>query len=91
MANKTCLSDELMERTMNRALDSLVPEYAGKDKLIFYKTEEAMKILRISSLTTMQKIRDEGNITYYTIGKKHILYHKADLEAYLEKNKKSTF
>lgn len=53
--------------------------------------EEAMKILRITSKTTLQKLRDEGKIRYSQPERKLILYDTDSLKNYLDKNAKSTF
>lgn len=38
--------------------------------------EEAMKILKISSKTTLKRYRDQGNVRYAQIGRKVILYDR---------------
>jgi len=53
--------------------------------------EEAMKKLRISSKTTLQKMRDEGVIRFSQPEKKIILYDTDSINLYLEKHAKSTF
>lgn len=46
--------------------------------------EEAMRILRIKSLTTLQKLRDEGKITFSQPSKKIILYDRESIDEYIE-------
>ena len=60
-----------------------------KDKWI--SSEEAMCMLRITSKTTLQKLRDEGKIRFSQPERKIILYDSASIDEYLEKHSKSTF
>ena len=53
--------------------------------------EEAMSKLRISSKTTLQKLRDEGKIRFSQPERKIILYDVESLYQYLEKHVKETF
>ena len=45
---------------------------------------EAMKMLRIKSKTTLQEMRDEGNIRYSQPKKKVILYDADSIRDYVE-------
>jgi Helix-turn-helix domain len=53
--------------------------------------EEAMKKLRITSKTTLQKMRDEGKIRFSQPEKKIILYDSDSINEYLEKHSKDSF
>jgi hypothetical protein len=53
--------------------------------------EEAMLKLRISSKTTLQKLRDTGAIRFSNPAKKLILYDTESINNYLEKHAKNTF
>ena len=53
--------------------------------------EETMQILRITSKTTLQKLRDEGKIRFSQPEKKIILYDAASIYEYLNQNVKETF
>ena len=48
--------------------------------------EEAMKKLRITSKTTLQKMRDEGSIRFSQPEKKIILYDVQSIYEYLNKH-----
>ena len=48
--------------------------------------EEAMKKLRITSKTTLQKLRDEGKIRFTQPEKKIILYDLDSINGYLSKH-----
>ena len=52
---------------------------------------EAMTLLNITSKSTLQKHRDEGNIRYSQPQKKVILYDRDSINEFLEKNAKETF
>ena len=52
---------------------------------------EAMKLLNITSKTTLQKLRDEGAIRYSQPKKKIILYDRDSINDYLEQHAKNTF
>ncbi len=91
MSDRTCLSDELMEKTMSRALDSIAPKYAGQDKILFLTIAETMEMLRITSPTTMQKIRNEGKLPFFKVSSKLIIYKKSDVLEYMETTKQSKF
>jgi hypothetical protein len=43
-----------------------------------------MRILRIKSKTTLQKLRDEGRIRFSQLDKKNILYDTESIDAFLE-------
>jgi len=85
-----CLEDEafysLVEQVFQRLKDK---EKAKGDKWI--SPEEAMQKLRISSKTTLQKLRDEGKIRFSQPEKKMILYDLDSIYKYLEKHAKDTF
>ena len=55
-------------------------ERAKDDKWI--SADEAMQKLRISSKTTLQKLRDEGKIRFSPPEKKHIVYDLKSIYGY---------
>lgn len=76
------LIDEVVERLKDKHSTPL-------DKWI--DDEEAMRLLRVSSKTTMQKYRDEGMIRFTQPSRKIILYDRDSINEFLEKNSKDTF
>jgi len=48
--------------------------------------EEAMKLLHITSKTSLQKYRDEGRIRFFQADRKIILYDRDSIIQYLEKH-----
>jgi hypothetical protein len=85
-----CLQDEafymLIEEVVNR-----VKEKNGIKEDKWISPEEAMKKLRISSKTTLQKLRDEGKIRFSQPEKKIILYDVDSIYQYLETHVRETF
>lgn len=85
-----CLQDQafyaLIEHVVKR-----VKEKNGIKEDKWISTEEAMQKLRISSKTTLQKLRDEGKIRFSQPEKKLILYDTDSINQYLDKHAKSTF
>lgn len=53
--------------------------------------EEAMRLLRVSSKTTLQKLRNEGRIRFSQPERKIILYDVNSIYEFLEKNSHETF
>ena len=53
--------------------------------------EEAMKLLNITSKSTLQKFRNEGRIRYSQPEKKIIVYDVDSINDYLEKHAKEPF
>lgn len=53
--------------------------------------KEAKRLLRIKSDTTLQKWRDEGHIRFSQPDRKHIVYDRDSINAYLEAHAKEPF
>ena len=85
-----CLEDtafySLIEEVVQRIKDK---NNIKNDKWV--SGEEAMNLLRISSKTTLQKLRDEGKIRFSQPEKKIILYDSESIFDYLNKHSKETF
>jgi Helix-turn-helix domain len=85
-----CLHDlaffSLVETVVKRIKET---ENIQTDKWL--SCEEAMQKLRISSKTTLQKLRDTGAIRFSNPAKKIILYDVDSINSYLEKHAKNTF
>lgn len=75
-------------------IDEVVQRLGGADPKEpdqWISDEEAMKLLRISSRTTLQKYRDEGKIRYSQISRKVILYDRNSILEFLDRNAQNTF
>lgn len=85
-----CLEDQafyaLIEQVVLRIKDTTGVK---EDKWI--SGEEAMNLLRVSSKTTLQKLRDEGKIRFSQPERKIILYDRDSILEYLNQHAKSTF
>ena len=85
-----CLESEafyaLVEEVVNR-----LKEKNGVEHDKWVDDEEAMKLLHVSSKTTMQKYRDEGLIRFTQPSRKIILYDRDSIMEFLNKKVKDTF
>lgn len=88
--NVICLEDQafyaLIEQVVLRIKDS---SNNKEDKWI--SGEEAMNMMRVTSKTTLQKMRDEGKIRFSQPEKKIILYDRDSILDYLNNHAKNTF
>ena len=84
----------LEEEAFYALFDKVVEHLDSKKKNIPQKWidgVEAMKLLNITSKTTLQKLRNEGAIRYSQPKKKIILYDRDSINDYLEQHAKNTF
>mgnify|MGYP002717222323 CR=1 FL=1 len=85
-----CLEDAAFYSLIEKVVDRIKEKNnIPQDKWI--SGTEAMQRLRISSKTTLQKLRDEGKIRYSQPEKKIILYDSTSIDSYLENNTYETF
>ncbi len=85
-----CLQDAAFYALIDQVVERLKAQHNQKeDKWI--SDEQAMHLLNIKSKTTLQKLRDEGKIRFSQPQKKVILYDRASINDYLEKNVRDTF
>jgi hypothetical protein len=85
-----CLESEAFFKLLEIVVSRIVPkEIKATDKWI--SGPEAMRLLRIKSKTTLQKLRDEGRIRFSQPSKKDILYDTESIDAYLEDFAYETF
>ena len=82
--NIICLESEAFYELVEKVVDRLEAKRPQHDKWI--NDIEAMQLLRISSKTTLQKLRDENVIIFTQPKKKLILYDRESILAYLEKH-----
>jgi len=80
-----CLHDEAFYALVERVIAHIKEKQGPKtDKWV--SGEEAMRMLHITSKTTLQKLRDEGKIRFSQPEKKIILYDVESINAYLDKH-----
>ena len=84
-----CLEDQAFYSLIDRVVQRIKQTESKEDRWI--SGEEAMLKLRITSKTTLQKLRDEGKIRFSQPEKKHIVYDLNSIYSYLDKHAKDTF
>lgn len=75
-------------------VDKVVSQMKGKENKTqdkWVSEEEAMRLLRVTSKTTISKLRNNGDIRFTQPRKKIILYDRVSIEMYLEKSARETF
>ena len=83
--NIICLESDAFNALLDEVVNRVRAEHGIEvDKWI--DETEAMKLLRISSKTTLQKYRDERRITFTQPSRKVILYDRESINEYLDKN-----
>jgi hypothetical protein len=85
-----CLEDVAFYTLVETVVARIKKENAVKEER-WISDEEAMRKLRITSKTTLQKLRDDGKIRFSQPAKKMILYDTDSINSYLEKHAKETF
>lgn len=88
--NVICLQDDAFYALIDEVV-ARIRETQSRQQDRWISPEEAMKMLRISSKTTLQKMRDEGKIRFSQPEKKIILYDVDSIYQYLNKHAKDTF
>jgi len=85
-----CLEEKAFYELVKQVVER-IKEKKGISEDQWISTEEAMIKLRISSKTTLQKLRDSGAIRFSQPQKKHIVYDLTSINEYLEKHAKNIF
>jgi len=84
-----CIETEAFYLLLEKAVVRLEKKLIEKPRWI--KLDEAMQILAVKSKSTMQKLRDNGEIVFSQPNKRIVLYDRGSLEAYLVKHSKERF
>lgn len=84
-----CLEDGAFYKLIDEVVSRIKEQLIEPQKWI--APDEAMKLLNVSSKTTMQKYRDEGKVRYSQSDRKNILYDRDSILNFLEKNAQNTF
>lgn len=85
-----CLQEEAFYQLVEQVVDRL-KEKQGITQDKWISPERAMEILNIKSKTTLQKLRDEGSVTFTQPQKKIILYDYDSIMKYLNNHSKKPF
>lgn len=85
-----CLEKEAFFALVEQVVQRMqAKQGTGEDRWI--SAAEAMRKLRISSRTTLQKLRDEGKIRFSQPQKKVILYDVKSIEEFINSHAKELF
>ena len=84
-----CLQTQAFYGLVEEVVKRLRVKHEEKPKWIPGK--QAMKMLNITSRTTLQKLRNEGLIRFTQPTKKLVLYDRESILTYLESNAQETF
>lgn len=79
--NVVALEEEAFYQLYQKLVADIKQQPGAKPRDKWIDGEEAMHMLRISSKTTLQKLRDEGKIRYSQPEKKLILYDSDSIDA----------
>lgn len=88
--NVICLEEDAFYALVEKVVARLTAQ-KGVQEEKWISDEEAMHKLRIKSKTTLQKLRDEGEIRFTQPTKKIILYDSDSINDYLDRHAKDTF
>ncbi len=84
-----CLESKAFYELVEKVTERLMTQKQEKPKWI--SGEEAMNMLKITSKTTLQKLKNEGHIGFSQPMKKLVLYDRESILAYLEKHSQEPF
>ncbi|MGB5943271.1 MAG: helix-turn-helix domain-containing protein [Leeuwenhoekiella sp.] len=85
-----CLEEKAFYALFDKVVSHL-EQTRGDEPPKWIDGAEAMKLLNISSKTTLQKLRDEGRIRFSQPQKRIILYDRDSLIEYIEEHARNTF
>lgn len=79
-----CIRTDAYYKLLEETIDRLGEKQKNAPEEKWISGTEAMKMLRIKSRATLQKLRDEGKIRFTQPEKKIILYDVESIHAYLD-------
>ena len=85
-----CLEEKAFFKLLDTAIQHIDSKLA-KEPSRWIDGAEAMDMLKISSKSTLQKMRDEGRIRFSQPQKKIILYDRHSIEDYINQNIREPF
>ena len=89
--NVICIHDEAWNALLDELVARVKEQHGESPTDKWISDEEAMRILRIKSKTTLASLRNNGHIRYSQPMKRIILYDRESIEDYLEKHAHETF
>lgn len=84
-----CLESKAFYELIEQVVRRMMAEKQEQDPWI--SGDEAMKMLKITSKTTLQKLKNEGHIGFSQPMKKLVLYNRESIVAYIEKHFQEPF
>jgi len=84
-----CLETDAFYDLVDKVVDKMMVE--RKEQAEWLSVEEAMNLLKITSKTTLQKLKNEGYVKFTQPMKKLTLFSRKSIMAYLEKHSKESF
>lgn len=79
-----CIESEAFYNLIKAVINKIIAEQ--EVAFVWVDEKQAMKLLGISSKTTLQKLRNNDSIRFSQPMKKKILYDKISIDQYLSKN-----
>lgn len=89
--NVICLQEDAFYALVDKVVERIQQRQSAAREDKWVSGAEAMRKLRIQSKTTLQKLRDEGQIRYSQPEKKIILYDTDSINDYLSRHSKDIF
>ena len=86
-----CLEEPAFYALIEEVVKRLKAIEQKKQEEKWISGDEVMKLLNIKSKTTLQLLRDNGEIRFSQPQRKIILYDRTSIDAYLEKHARETF
>ena len=84
-----CREEQAFHDLLDKVVERLMEQ--RQEKPIWISGEEAMDLLKITSRTTLQKLKNEGHIKFSQPMKKLTLFSYQSILDYLEKHSKEPF
>ncbi|MGS0526476.1 helix-turn-helix domain-containing protein [Zobellia nedashkovskayae] len=82
--NVICIEEKAFYTLLDRVFKYVESKMENDTSDKWMDKKEAMQLLRIKSSTTLQKLRDEGKIRFSQPERKHIVYDRDSINAYLD-------
>lgn len=89
MEKVICLETKAFYSLLDEVVEKMMKEHKQESKWV--SAGEAMQILKITSKTTLHKLKNEGHIKFSQPLKKHVVYDRQSLLDYLEKHSHEPF
>ena len=84
-----CLEEQAFNELLDKVVERLMEQ--RQEKPIWISGEEAMDLLKITSRTTLQKLKNEGHVKFSQPMKKLTLFNRQSILDYIEKHSKEPF